>query len=66
MNKFSLILDLGVLLLAFGVFLVSFRLFVMVAELVTRLWRRFFVSWASRKMRQLRIVRKDDVQKKQS
>ncbi len=64
MNKFSLILDLGVLLLAFGVFLVSFRLFVMVAELVTRVWKRFFVSWASRKMRQLRIVREDDAQKK--
>ncbi len=65
MNKFSLILDLGVLLLAFGVFLVSLRLFVMGTELATRLWKRFFVSWASRKMRQLRIVHEDNTQKKE-
>jgi len=64
-NKFSLILDLGVLLLAFGVFLVSLRLFVMGTELATRLWKRFFVSWASRKMRQLRIVHEDNTQKKE-
>ncbi len=59
MNKFSLILDVGVLVLVAGVFLVSFHLLGTVAELVVRIWKRLFVSWAVRQIWKMGIVRED-------
>lgn len=60
MNQFSLILDAGVILLIVGIFMVSFRLLTAVIEIVTRIWKRMFVSWAARRMRDLGIVKVEE------
>ena len=60
MNQFSLILDAGVILLIVGIFMVSFRLLTAAIEIVTRIWKRMFVSWAARRMRDLGIVKVEE------
>jgi hypothetical protein len=64
MNQFSLILDAGVVLLAGGIFLVSFHILVSLVEVILRVWRRMFVSWASRRMREMGILKADRNKKK--
>ena len=64
MNLFSLILDAGVVLLAGGIFLVSYHFLVSLVEVILRVWRRMFVSWASRRMREMGILKTDRNQKK--
>lgn len=39
MNKFSLILDIGAVLLILGVFLAGYNLFLTLMEVVMRVWR---------------------------
>lgn len=60
MNQFSLILNAGVILLIVGIFIISFRLLTAVIEIVTRIWKRMFVSWAARRMRDLGIVKVEE------
>ena len=60
MNQFSLILDAGVILLIVGIFMVSLRLLTAAIEIVTRIWKRMFVSWAARRMRDLGIVKVEE------
>ena len=62
MNTFSWILDGGVVLLAAGVFLTSFHLMNGLVELLGRLWKRLFVTWARRRLRDLGIVQATDAQ----
>ena len=64
MNLFSLILDAGVVLLCGGIFLVSYHFLVSLVEVILRVWRRMFVSWASRRMREMGILKTDRNQKK--
>jgi hypothetical protein len=60
MNKFSLILDIGAVLLILGVFLAGYNLFLTGMEVVMRVWRRVFVSWAHQRMRDLGIVKENE------
>lgn len=60
MNTFSLILDTGAVLLILGVFLAVYNLFLTGMEVVMRVWRRVFVSWAHRRMRDLGIVKENE------
>jgi hypothetical protein len=60
MNKFSLILDIGAILLILGVFLAGYNLFLTLMEVVMRVWRRVFVSWAHQRMRDLGIVKENE------
>ncbi len=60
MNKFSLILDIGAILLILGVFLAGYNLFLTGMEVVMRVWRRVFVSWAHLRMRDLGIVKENE------
>lgn len=60
MNKFSLILDIGAVLLILGVFLAGYNLFLTLMEVVMRVWRRVFVSWAHQRMRDLGIVKENE------
>lgn len=60
MNKFSLILDIGAVLLILGVFLAGFNLFLTLMEVVMCVWRRVFVSWAHQRMRDLGIVKENE------
>jgi len=59
-NTFSLILDTGAVLLILGVFLAVYNLFLTGMEVVMRVWRRVFVSWAHRRMRDLGIVKENE------
>jgi len=60
MNQFSLILEAGVIFLVVGIFLVSFQLLTAVTEIVSRIWKRMFVSWAARRLRDLGIVKVEE------
>jgi hypothetical protein len=60
MNKFSLILNIGAVLLILGVFLAGYNLFLTLMEVVMRVWRRIFVSWAHQRMRDLGIVKENE------
>ena len=62
MNKFSLILDIGAVLLILGVFLAGYNLFLTLMEVVMHVWRRVFVSWAHQRMRDLGIVKENEYQ----
>lgn len=64
MNKFSLILDIGAILLILGVFLAGYNLFLTLMEVVMRVWRRVFVSWAHQRMRDLGIVKENEYRAK--
>jgi hypothetical protein len=57
MTLFNLILGGCVLFLGVGVFLTSYHLMTGLVEMVSRLGRRFFFSWARRGLRDLGIVR---------
>jgi hypothetical protein len=64
MNLFSLMLNISVALLAAGVFLCSYRILSTSAEIITRLWKRMFVSWAARRLSDLGIVKVEDGKKR--
>ncbi len=64
MNLFSLILDAGLVLLCGGIFLVSYHFLASLVEVILRVWRRMFVSWASRRMHEMGILKTDRNQKK--
>jgi hypothetical protein len=55
-NWFSLILAFATVTLIAGVFLVSYNSLITVIEVIVHLWRRVFVTWAARRVRQLGIV----------
>lgn len=63
MNLFSWILTISVALLVAGVFLCSYRILSTSAEIITRLWKRMFVSWAARRLSDLGIVKVEDGKK---
>lgn len=60
MNLFTWILDGGGILLGAGVFLTSFHLLTGLVELLSRLWKRIFVTWARRRLRDLGLVQAVD------
>ncbi|GAP13210.1 hypothetical protein LARV_00961 [Longilinea arvoryzae] len=57
MNDFTWIINLGVILLAVGIFLCSFQALSTIVEVTTRLWKRMFISWATRRLTDLGIVK---------
>ena len=60
MNVFTWIVNLGVILLAVGIFLCSFHALTTVVEVAVRLWKRMFVSWATRRLTDLGIVKAEE------
>lgn len=60
MNVFTWIVNLGVILLAAGIFLCSFHALSTLVEVATRLWKRMFVSWATRRLTDLGIVKTEE------
>lgn len=63
MNLFSWMLNISIALLVAGVFLCSYRILSTSAEIITRLWKRMFVSWAARRLSDLGIVKVEDGKK---
>src|SRR5512142_2458770 len=64
MNLFSLILNSGAILLILGVFLAGYNLLLTLVELVMRMFRRVFVTWAHQRMRDLGIVKENEYRAK--
>lgn len=60
MNVFTWIVNLGVILLAAGIFLCSFHALSTLVEVAARLWKRMFVSWATRRLTDLGIVKTEE------
>ncbi len=60
MNVFTWIVNLGVILLAVGIFLCSFHALSTLVEVAARLWKRMFVSWATRRLTDLGIVKTEE------
>jgi len=60
MNVFTWIVNLGVILLAAGIFLCSFHALSTLVEVAARLWKRLFVSWATRRLTDLGIVKTEE------
>jgi hypothetical protein len=60
MNFFTWIVNLGVILLAVGIFLCSFHALCTVVEVAACLWKRMFVSWATRRLTDLGIVKTEE------
>lgn len=60
MNIFTWIVNLGVILLAAGIFLCSFHALSTLVEVAARLWKRMFVSWATRRLTDLGIVKTEE------
>lgn len=63
MNLFSWMLNISIALLVAGVFLCSYRILSTSAEIITRLWKRMFVSWAARRLSDLGIIKVEDGKK---
>ena len=60
MNFFTWIVNLGVILLAVGIFLCSFHALSTLVEVAARLWKRMFVSWATRRLTDLGIMKTEE------
>ncbi|NMB68526.1 MAG: hypothetical protein GYA20_07170 [Chloroflexi bacterium] len=60
MNLFTWIVNLGVILLIVGIFLCCFQALSTFVELAARLWKRMFVSWATRRLTDLGIVKTEE------
>lgn len=53
---FSLLLDGSTVFLVGGLFLLAYNLLLAVVEIIVHAWSRFFLSWASRRLRQMGIL----------
>ena len=57
MNRFSLLVDLGIFLLSAGLFLAVNSLMITFAEVFLSVWRKLFKTWARRRLMEMGIVR---------
>jgi hypothetical protein len=56
MNLFRFLLPVGTFLFMLGVFLVLYPTFLTLVELVLKLWRNTFMSWAGRRLRDMGVI----------
>jgi hypothetical protein len=66
MNWISLLFDLGTLLLFAGIYLTINTLLLTMTEIIVHSWRRIFVSWAERRLRQMGVIEAKPSQTKAS
>ena len=64
MNWITLLLDLATLFLIAGIFLVVGNLILATTELLVHFWRRVFVSWAGKRLRQMGVIEEKPYQVK--
>jgi hypothetical protein len=57
MNRFSLLVDLGIFLLSAGLFLVIYSLMITLSEVFLSAWKKIFRTWARRRLQEMGIVR---------
>jgi len=56
MNPFRFLIDAGAVFLGGGVFLALYNMFLTGVEIVVKTWRRTFVSWAGRRLRDVGVI----------
>lgn len=56
MTTFRFLIDGATLFLGAGVFLSLYTLFISLTELLVKLWRKTFVSWAGRRLRDMGVI----------
>lgn len=62
MSPFRLLVNAGAIFLAGGIFLVSYSSLLTSIELIVKVWRRTFVSWAGRRLRNMGILQEKPYQ----
>jgi len=56
MTPFRFLIDAGAVFLASGVFLTFYNLLVTGTEVIVRAWRKTFISWAGRRLRDMGVI----------
>ena len=62
MSLFRFLIDAGTVILAGGLFLMFYTTFLTGVELIVKVWRRTFVSWAGRRLRDMGILQEKPYQ----
>ena len=56
MTAFRFMIDAGAVFLAAGIFLTLYNLLLTSIEVIIRIWRKTFVSWAGRRLRDMGVI----------
>lgn len=56
MSSYRFLIDAGAVILAAGIFLTLYNLMLTGVEIVVNTWRRLFVSWAGRRLRDMGVI----------
>ena len=59
MSPFRLLMDAGTVILAGGVFLALYNVLLSLIEILVKLWRKTFVSWAGRRLRAMGVIQEE-------
>lgn len=62
MTPFRFLIDAGAVFLASGVFLTFYNLLVTGTEVIVRAWRKTFISWAGRRLRDMGVIQEKPYQ----
>ena len=56
MSSYRFLIDIGAVILAAGIFLTLYNMMLTGVEIVVKTWRRIFVSWAGRRLRDMGVI----------
>ena len=56
MSSYRFLIDAGAVILAAGIFLTLYNMMLTGVEIVVNTWRRIFVSWAGRRLRDMDVI----------
>ena len=56
MSSYRFLIDAGAVILAAGIFLTLYNMMLTGVEIVVNTWRRIFVSWAGRRLRDMGVI----------
>ena len=62
MSPFRFLIDVGAVILAIGFFLTLYNMMLTGVEIVVNTWRRIFVSWAGRRLRDMGVIQEKPYQ----
>jgi hypothetical protein len=66
MTYFRLLLNGGTLLLVAGIFLAVYNTLLTTVEIMVKTWRRIFVTWAGRRLREMGVIQESSSQTQQA
>ena len=56
MSSYRFLIDIGAVILAAGIFLTLYNMMLTGVEIIVNTWRRIFVSWAGRRLRNMGVI----------